>query len=141
MAAVTSIMRVEQIIMGRLNALLEPADLTFPRYEALVLLSYSREGQLPLGKLSERLQVHRASVTNVITRLERSGYVARVAHERDRRAVLARITPEGRRAATAATRRLNAEGFGMGPLADADCERLFELLRPLRVDAGDFSAD
>jgi len=45
MAAVTSIMRAHQIVMSRLNGLLEPLDLTFPRYEALMLLYYSRKGE------------------------------------------------------------------------------------------------
>jgi hypothetical protein len=34
MVAVTSIMRLHQILMARLNELLEPFGLTFPRYEA-----------------------------------------------------------------------------------------------------------
>ena len=48
MAAVTSIMRAEQILIARLNDLLRPWQLTFPRYEALMLLFYSRNGALPL---------------------------------------------------------------------------------------------
>jgi DNA-binding MarR family transcriptional regulator len=92
MAAVTSIMRAQQIVMARLNDLLEPLELTFPRYEALMLLFYSRKGQLPLGKISDRLQVHRAGVTNVIDKLASSGYVERGAHGEDRRGVLAMIT-------------------------------------------------
>ena len=84
MSAVTSIMRVQQILLARLNELLEPYDLTFARYEALMLLFYSRRGELPLGKISDRLQVHRASVTNVIDKLCESGYVERVQHEHDR---------------------------------------------------------
>ncbi|HWD69515.1 MAG TPA: MarR family transcriptional regulator, partial [Solirubrobacteraceae bacterium] len=96
MVAVTSIMRAQQILLMRLNALLEPSDLTFPRYETLMVLHYSRQGELPLGKLSDRLQVHRASVTNVIDKLEASGYVTRIAHERDRRTILARISERGR---------------------------------------------
>jgi DNA-binding MarR family transcriptional regulator len=140
MAAVTSIMRAQQIIIARLNEMLAPLDLTFPRYEALMLLFYSRRGELPLGKVSDRLQVHRASVTNVIDKLCESGYAERVQHEHDRRAVLARITPEGRRTARRATKRLNAAGFGMAPLGDEECELLYEVLRPLRVDAGDFDA-
>jgi DNA-binding MarR family transcriptional regulator len=77
MAPVTSIMRAQQIIIARLNELLDPLDLTFPRYEALLLLFYSRSGALPLGKISDRLQVHRASVTNVIDKLTDRGYVER----------------------------------------------------------------
>jgi len=49
MRAVTSIMRAQQILLGRLNELLKPLGLTFPRYEALMLLYYSRRGTLPLG--------------------------------------------------------------------------------------------
>jgi DNA-binding MarR family transcriptional regulator len=140
MAAVTSIMRAQQIIMARLNELLDPLDLTFPRYEALMLLYYSRSGALPLGKISDRLQVHRASVTNVIDKLADRGYVERVSHERDRRAILARITKEGKRAARQATKRLNSAHFGMAPLDDQACEEIFALLEPLRLHAGDFAA-
>jgi DNA-binding MarR family transcriptional regulator len=138
MAAVTSIMRAQQIVMARLNDLLEPFELTFPRYEALMLLFYSRKGQLPLGKISDRLQVHRASVTNVIDKLASSGYVERGAHGEDRRAVLAMITTQGRRVARRATKRLNAARFGMEPLDGAACEELFAVLRPLRSGAGDY---
>ena len=138
MAAVTSIMRAQQIVMARLNELLEPFDLTFPRYEALMLLLYSRSGQLPLGKISDRLQVHRASVTNVVDKLVASGYVERVSHGEDRRAVLALITTAGRQAARRATRRLNAARFGMEPLGDGVCDELFAVLTPLRSGAGDY---
>jgi DNA-binding MarR family transcriptional regulator len=138
MAAVTSIMRAQQIVMARLNQLLDPLDLTFPRYEALMLLLYSRKGQLPLGKISDRLQVHRASVTNVVDKLVGSGYVERVQHGQDRRAVLALITADGRRAARQATKRLNAAWFGMEPLDSAACEGLYSALTPLRAGAGDY---
>jgi DNA-binding MarR family transcriptional regulator len=138
MAAVTSIMRAQQIVMARLNDLVEPYGLTFPRYEALMLLFYTRRGELPLGKISDRLQVHRASVTNVVDKLVDSGYVERVAHKHDRRAVLARITKEGRRVARLTTRRLNAARFGTEPLEDGSCELLYELLVGLRLGAGDF---
>ena len=40
-----------------------------------MLLSFTRSGALPLGKIGERLQVHPASVTNVIHRLEKDGFV------------------------------------------------------------------
>lgn len=138
MVAVTSIMRVHQILMARLNELLEPYDLTFPRYEALMLLHFSSRGSLPLGKIGERLQVHRTSVTNTIDGLERAGLVHRIPHETDRRAVLAEILPEGRRVADAATEVLNAAAFGTEPLAAEELDRLSATLRTLRAGAGDF---
>jgi DNA-binding MarR family transcriptional regulator len=141
MSAVTSVMRAYQILMARLNEALEPFDLTFPRYEALMLLYYSRNGSLPLGKIGDRLQVHRTSVTNLIDGLESAGHVSRAPHPTDRRTTLAEITDQGRRAARAATEVLNAMAFGTEPLRRAELEALSEILKRLRVGAGDFSGE
>ena len=139
MAAVTSIMRAQQVLFARLNELLGPLDLTFPRYEALMLLSFTRTGALPLGKVGERLQVHRTSVTNIIDKLEKDEFVRRVPHEADRRTTLAEITDSGREVALRATPLLNEDAFGLAALDDAEQEQLTELLRTLRVEAGDFA--
>jgi DNA-binding MarR family transcriptional regulator len=138
MAAVTSIMRAEQILIARLNELLRPWKLTFPRYEGLMLLYYSRNGSLPLGKMGGRLQVHPTSVTNIVDGLERLGFVRRVRHEQDRRTTLASITTEGRTAAEEATEVLNDARFGTAPLRKGQLEEISELLRPLRESADDF---
>jgi DNA-binding MarR family transcriptional regulator len=140
MVAVTSIMRVHQILMARLNEILEPFNLTFPRYEALMLLHLSRRGSLPLGKIGERLQVHRTSVTNTIDGLEAANLVKRTPHQSDRRAVLAEILPRGRETAEAATEALNAAAFATEPLDPKSLEGISELLRTLRLGAGDFPA-
>jgi DNA-binding MarR family transcriptional regulator len=132
MAAVTSVMRAEQVLMGRLNALLRPFDLTFPRYEALMLLHFTRSGSLPLGKMGDRLQVHRTSITNVVDGLERTGLVRRTAHTRDRRSTLAEITERGREVAEAATKVLNDERFATGELRDEDLDAVTGILRGLR---------
>jgi len=139
MAAVTSIMRAQQILMARLNELLAPLDLTFPRYEALMLVYYSRHQELALGKLSDRLQVHRTSVTNVIDKLTDCGYIDRINDQSDRRMVLARLTEKGGQVAEAATALLNAAQFGMAPLDACACEHLFGLIEPLRREAGDYT--
>jgi DNA-binding MarR family transcriptional regulator len=138
MRAVTSIMRVQQILLARLNDELKRFDLTFPRYEALMLLYYSRRGSLPLGKMGDRLQVHRTSVTNIIDGLERSGYVRREPHERDRRTTLAAITASGREVAVAATEVLNGLHFGTEPLGVADLDAVTGILERLRADADGF---
>jgi DNA-binding MarR family transcriptional regulator len=141
MAAITSIMRAQQVLLARLNELLGPLGLTFPRYEALMLLSFTREGTLPLGKIGERLQVHRTSVTNIIDKLEADGLVRRVPHEADRRTTLAEITDAGRDVAGRATTLLNADAFGLAALDEDEQEQLTALLRTLRHDAGDFAGD
>ncbi len=138
MSAVTSIMRVQQILLARLNDTLRPYDLTFPRYEALMLLYYSRAGALPLGKMGDRLQVHRTSVTNIIDGLEASGFVTRERHERDRRTVLAAITDAGRETAAAATRVLNDYRFGTAPLQTDDLNAITRIFERMRADADGF---
>jgi DNA-binding MarR family transcriptional regulator len=139
MRAVTSIMRAQQILIAELDALLRPFGVTFSRYEALVLLAYSREGSLPLSKVGERLQVHATSVTNVVDRLEASGLVRREPNPRDGRGTLAVITADGRDVVAKATAELNAARFGLGAFATTDLARMFDLLRQLRLDAGDFT--
>jgi DNA-binding MarR family transcriptional regulator len=141
MEAVTSLMRAQQVVMAHLNEALRPFGLTFPRYEALMLLSFTRRGSLPLGKVGERLQVHRTSVTNIVDKLEADGLVRRVPHEEDRRATLAEITDEGRRVARAATEAMHAVDFGLGALDEAEQESISEVLRRLRVAAGDFAPE
>jgi DNA-binding MarR family transcriptional regulator len=140
MAAVTSVMRAQQVLLARLNDLVRPHGLTFPRYEALVLLSFTRRGELPIGKLGERLQVHRTSAASIVDALADDGLVQRTPSERDRRATLAVITDAGRAAARAATEDLNAAQFGLGALAPEEREALTTVLRGLRLDAGDFVA-
>ena len=138
MHAVTSLMRVQQLVIGRLDGILKPHGLTFARYEALVLLVFSSRGSLPLGKMGERLQVHPTSVTSIVRRLESSGLVVRRAHPEDGRAVLAEITDAGRTLVEKATRDLVGADFGLGALADRELGELSELLRPIRRAAGDF---
>lgn len=139
MAAITSIIRVEQIVLGRAEALLRPLGLTFARYELLVLLDFSSRGEMPLGKLGARLQVHPASVTNAVNRLESDGLVERVPHPDDGRTTLARITPEGRRIAAEATKVLNEQVFSDLGWTNSELRTLFRVLRKFREAAGDFS--
>lgn len=141
MVAVTSLIRATQIAMARIDEALRPLGLTFSRYEALVLLHFSREGELPLGKVGERLMVHPASVTNTIDRLEAEGFVERVPHPTDRRSALARITSSGTRVMAAATDALVAVDFGLAGLDDDAVETLERVLRPYRRAAGDYEAD
>jgi DNA-binding MarR family transcriptional regulator len=138
MLAVTSIMRAQAILIAELDALLRPYELTFARYEALVLLTFSGSGALPLSKIGERLMVHPTSVTNTIDRLERQGYVRRRPNPRDGRGVLAEITESGRAAVEQATRDLTAADFGLGGYGPGELGKIFDVLRSLRVDAGDF---
>ncbi|MFC8531540.1 MarR family winged helix-turn-helix transcriptional regulator [Nocardia sp. NPDC057227] len=140
MAAVTSLVRAQQIVMARVDEALKPSGLTFSRYELLQLLSFSRTGAVPMAKASERLQVHPTSVTNTVDRLEAAGLVLRVPHPSDRRAILIEITEAGRALVAAATEALNSNVFALPGLAPDRLQTLLELLAEFRRAAGDFDA-
>lgn len=141
MVAITSIMRAQQILLGQVDAVVKPYGLTFARYEALVLLTFSQAGELPMSKIGERLMVHPTSVTNTVDRLVKSGLVAKRPNPNDGRGTLASITDRGREVVESATRDLMAMDFGLGVYDAEGCGNIFEMLRPLRVAAGDFDDD
>jgi DNA-binding MarR family transcriptional regulator len=139
MAAVTTLTRVQQILAGRVEEALAPLGLTFARFEILRLLGFSRRGRLPMGKISDRLQVHPASVTSAVKRLERDGLIRREADTVDSRIVLAALLPAGTDLLDPATAAVN-EVFAEVGLDDARLDALIELLSPIRQLAGDIVA-
>ncbi|MEZ2389102.1 MarR family winged helix-turn-helix transcriptional regulator [bacterium RCC_150] len=140
MAAVTSIMRTQQILLARIEMVLKPHDLTFARFELLALLSFTRDGALPMAKASARLQVHPTSVTNTVDRLERAGLVLRAAHPADGRTKLVAITHQGRIVVEKATLDLNAEVFAKPGFSASEVDGLNQVLGRFRHAAGDFVA-
>lgn len=136
MAAVTSIVRAEQIVIGRIEKVLAPFELTFARFEALRLLAFTRAGSLPLGKMSDRLQVGAGSITNAVDRLERDGLVTRDDHPDDGRITLATITVDGMSLVTEATAAVN-DVFRALELSDGDVATLVGVLARFRAAAED----
>lgn len=138
MTAATSIMRAQQIVLAAVDDALRPFDLTFARYEALVMLTFTKNGEMPLSKMGPRLMIHPTSVTNIVDRLEEASLLERSPHPTDRRMTLARITTRGRDLAGRATMAVNGIGFGVECLDDGQLGHVIDLLAPLRVAAGDF---
>ncbi|MCX2949796.1 MarR family winged helix-turn-helix transcriptional regulator [Lentzea sp. NEAU-D7] len=138
MAAVTSVMRVQQIIQSAVDAALKPHGLTFARYEALVLLYFSRKGALPMRVMGERLQLHPTSVTNIVDRLESDGLVRRTPHPTDRRTTLVEITEAGLQRRESATAAVVDVNLGLKGLTDRQTEQLTDLLAKVRRASGDF---
>ena len=137
MALVTSVVRVQQLFMERIDAVLRPLELTFARYEVLRLLSFSRAGAMPMSRVGALLQVHPTSVSSAVERLVQQGYVARVRPEADRRVILASLTDAGSQMVEKATEALNAEVFERPGLAPDDVARLVALLTDLRRGLGE----
>jgi DNA-binding MarR family transcriptional regulator len=138
MSAVTSVMRTQQIMLGRVERALKPFGLSFARFEMLRLLAFAREGRMPMASAIARLQVHPASVTNTVDRLVRDGLVRREPHPADGRAALVSLEPEGRVVVEDATVALNAV-FAEPGLDEDDLTQLVRILARFRRRAGDFA--
>jgi DNA-binding MarR family transcriptional regulator len=135
MAAVVSVLRAEQIFLGRATAILRPLGLTFARYQVLGMLRWT--GPLTLGAVGHRLWITPGTVTSAIDRLESAGLCRRLSHPTDARATLAEITPKGRRLFDRAVEALNRELFETVGLSVEELDELVRLIGKLRAAEGD----
>jgi DNA-binding MarR family transcriptional regulator len=70
--------------------------LTLPQFDVMAQLARRPAGMTSV-ELSRHLLVSAGNLTGIVDRLEREGFVAREAHESDRRATRIRLTAAGRR--------------------------------------------
>ena len=140
MASATSIMRVQQLLITDYDAIVGRHGLTFARYEALVLLAFSRDGRLGMSKIGQRLMVHPTSATHIIQRLDAQGFVRARPQPGRRPRHPGRHHPGRARRDGGGDRRPRRGRFSLGMLSAAEHEQLFELLRKVRVGAADFDA-
>ena len=72
MVAATSIIRVQQLVSAAVERTLRPFQLTFARYEVLMLFA-SPAPRPPITKMGERLMVHPTGITKLVDKLEQQG--------------------------------------------------------------------
>jgi DNA-binding MarR family transcriptional regulator len=137
--AMASVMRANQLMTATIDRVLKPLDLNRSSYMFLMTLLFSDAGALKMNRISQYLLVHPTTVTLIADQLQRRELVEREAHPRDRRALLCRITPAGKRLAERATKLLSVEDFGFPGLKVATAEELIGVLRVARQAAGDSS--
>jgi DNA-binding MarR family transcriptional regulator len=137
MAMVTSIARVHQLLSERIDAVLRPLDLTFARYEVLMVLSFTADGAMSMTRLGSLLQVHPSSVTSAVDRLQRQGFAQRRRSEADGRMILASITEAGRGVIDVATVQLNRDVFEKPGIPGQQVMDVTDILSAIRAGAGD----
>jgi DNA-binding MarR family transcriptional regulator len=70
-------------------------ELSHAQFELLIELS--ERGELPAGELAAAARLTPATVTQMLDHLAEQGHVERVRSETDRRVVVSRLTPQGKR--------------------------------------------
>jgi len=78
--------------------LLSRVDLTLQQYALLHQLMLL--GTVSMTEISGRLEITKPAVTNLVDRLEEKKYLKRVPHTEDRRVILLKILPKGKKVTT-----------------------------------------
>src|SRR6266496_3289060 len=78
----------------RLATVLKADDLSANQYNVLRILRGSPEG-LPCGEIASRMITRDPDITRLLDRLEKRKLISRCRETKDRRMVMARITPDG----------------------------------------------
>ena len=76
------------------SQVLKTEDLSSTQYNVLRILRGSPDG-LPCGEIANRMITRDPDITRLLDRLEKRGLISRCRETKDRRMVMARITPEG----------------------------------------------
>jgi DNA-binding MarR family transcriptional regulator len=114
----------------RINTLFAEAGLRVTLPQATVLFLLTEKDCRMMSELGRIIGVDNSAMTGLVDRLEKTGLVCRKAKREDRRALLIRITPEGRNEAGRAAKIIRGvnekirEGFEAGQI-----EALKEVLR------------
>jgi DNA-binding MarR family transcriptional regulator len=93
-AAFLELLRTTDMLSRGLIRVLKTEDLSATQYNVLRILRGAPEG-LPCGGIAGRMITRDPDVTRLLDRLEKRGLISRCRETKDRRTVMARITPEG----------------------------------------------
>lgn len=113
----------------RMGRLLRVPGLTMPRFLVLAFI-HSHGDRCTMGELAEATDQCSATMTGIVNRLVKSGWVERQRHPADRRSVLVNLTDSGRALVQQATRGLTMRARHM--LAQFTEEERADILRLMR---------
>jgi DNA-binding MarR family transcriptional regulator len=93
-AAFLELLRTTDMLSRGLIDVLKAEDLSATQYNVLRILRGAPEG-LPCGEIANRMITRDPDVTRLLDRLEKRNLISRCRETKDRRTVMARITPAG----------------------------------------------
>ncbi len=92
--AFLDLLRTTDMLSRGLVHVLKTEDLSPTQYNVLRILRGAPPG-LPCGEIASRMITRDPDVTRLLDRLEKRGLISRCRETKDRRTVMARITPHG----------------------------------------------
>ena len=95
--AYLNIVRTHDRLSGDVARFLKKRGISAPQYNALRILRGAGAGGLPSLAVAQRMVARVPDITRLLDRLAAKGWLRRTRSKEDRRVVIARITPKGRR--------------------------------------------
>ncbi|MBB6671083.1 MarR family winged helix-turn-helix transcriptional regulator [Cohnella nanjingensis] len=132
--ALIALGRSHRSVMGRLALQIESHGLNPTEFGVLEFLYH--KGEQPTQKIGEKILITSGSITYVVDKLERKGYLKRRRCEQDRRVIYASLAPSGE----ALMDRMfpeHAEAINrlFAPLEEAEKRQMIEILKKLGMHA------
>src|SRR3984893_5094943 len=93
-AAYLDLLRTADVLTRGAIGVLKAEDLSTTHYNVLRILRGSPQG-LTCGEIASRMITRDPDITRVLDRMEKRGLISRCRETKDRRMVMARITPHG----------------------------------------------
>jgi DNA-binding MarR family transcriptional regulator len=140
METVSSITRTREVLVDFMESRLLKHDMNFVEYDVMSIIELIGCGSVPLGKIryyARRHFSHQTSVTNIVNRLAKKGFIELVVDTADRRVTFAQLTAVGRRRVRAAHLALADADFGLDGLSEKEQRQLNHLLFKVRALHGD----
>lgn len=113
-------------IVGSYTPYLKPLGLTYTQYIVMMVL-WEKE-RASVGQLGETLHLDAGTLTPLLKRLEKAGYVTRERSKEDERITIIAITPEGDALKEECKDIPIKMASGKMPLSDEEAEELYRLL-------------
>jgi DNA-binding MarR family transcriptional regulator len=88
------LLRTTDMLSRSLVGILKTEDLSANQYNVLRILRGAHDA-LPCGEIASRMITRDPDITRLLDRLEKRGLISRCRQTKDRRMVMAGITPEG----------------------------------------------
>ena len=125
-----SLRRIFKAIQDYSQEVSQKFGITGPQLWALKTLSTN--GSLPLGQLSKLMYLHPSTITGVVDRLEKKGYVARDRVHKDRRVVMVQLTPEGKKIVSKAPNPIQGKMvYGLNRLKQKNLYSIYDAVEKL----------
>jgi len=133
-AAFLEMSRTTDLLSRRVSLLLKTEELSSTQYNVLRILRGVAEG-LPCGEIGSRMITRDPDITRLLDRLEKRSLISRCRETKDRRMVMARITPEGLQLLSRMDEPVReAHRAQLGHLGREHLKALIELLQTARAE-------